>query len=118
MNSIMVTKDLLSKTIITVLNSIGIIYFFLGLVGGAALLFTSVKEVYVPPSGLFEQGTYKTVINNSFVVYGIMGIISSIVVWAICFGIARIIEQNIYLIQKDNPLVKTSQGIADNPRVK
>lgn len=71
----------------------GILCFF-----GALLLFHESKQVnYIQADSLFSMSETETIYNNTFIAIGVGSVISSIIIILICFGIARIIDQNIQL---------------------
>lgn len=81
-----------STSIAAGLTSVGWIYFLLSILGSIALLVNVKQKVYV-------RGVYETVTNEMFIVFGIAGVMSSILVLLICLGIARAIEQNVFIIR-------------------
>jgi hypothetical protein len=75
-------KNLSSKYLSLWIQAVGTIYFCLSLIGGIYLIITA------------------TDVNYFFRSIGIIGIISSLIVLLICLGVAKIIKQNIYIINK------------------
>jgi hypothetical protein len=93
-------KNLSSKYLPLWIQVIGTIYFCLSLIGGIILIVTSTETHTVYTPGLFSREDVVTTVNYFYRSMGIVGIISSLVVLLICLGVAKIIEQNIFIINK------------------
>ena len=78
----------------------GWVYFAFSLIGGISLIINSTTTNNVSTGGYYSQNI--EVVNYAYRTMGIAGVISSILVLLLCLGIARIIEQNIYLIKKQH----------------
>jgi len=83
------------------LYAVGWIYFLLGLLGGLILIFNS-KETHYERGSLYSIGETVTTTNYFNLAFGVVGIISCAIVLLLCLGLARVMEQNIYLINKEN----------------
>lgn len=84
----------------SIMQIFGWVYFAVSLIGGISLIINSTTLKNVPTDGYYSQNI--KVVNYAYRTMGIAGVISSILVLLLCLGIARIIEQNIYLIKKQN----------------
>ena len=82
---------LVSAHLAILLRVVGWIYFLLSLVGGIYLISNAKQFLY---------SSFEYVINYYYMALGIVGIFSSLIVLLICVGIARIIEQNIFIINR------------------
>jgi hypothetical protein len=80
---------LVSSHLAILLRVVGWIYFLLSLVGGIYLIANAKQFLY---------SSFEYVVNYYYMALGIVGIFSSLIVLLICVGIARIIEQNIFII--------------------
>ena len=96
-------ETLTSKTLPNCINAVGAIYFFLSFFGGIYLIAISFQtnSVYIDR---FEGYRYEKIINYFSLSWGIVGILSSLLVLFTTMGIARIIRQNIQILenQKNN----------------
>ena len=92
-------EKLQSDRIAYLLKIAGWIYFGLSLIGGVILILSASEQIYVS-NGFYSAGKYVERFNTAYLAFGIVGILSSIIILLICLGLALIIEQNIMLIQK------------------
>lgn len=104
-NTATIPPYLIGKGLPISLNLFGTLYFLFSFIGGIILWSQSKEEVWVSGS-LYISGHYETVINYVARSIGVAGVFSSIVVLLICTGIARAINQNIYIIETNAKIFK------------
>ena len=80
------------------LRGFGSVYFILSIIG-SIVLFANAKTSSYISGGLFRSGEYIHSTNYTFIAMGIASILTSFIVLLICVGIARVMEQNIYIIR-------------------
>ena len=88
-------KALQSVSLAGGLKFIGWLYLLISLIGGIVLIAKS-KVTHIESLYTME---YSTSINYAYRALGIMGIITSLIVLLVCLGIAKIIQQNAYLLK-------------------
>ncbi len=92
-----VNPYLINTKLATGLETMGILYFVLNIIGSIVLIISAFGEDY--------KGFHY--VNYEYIIYGIAFFFSSLIIMLICLGISRIIEQNIYLINNNHGLQKT-----------
>jgi hypothetical protein len=91
---------LMSQTLPNCINAVGAIYFFLSLIGGIYLITISfTSEERLIHNYLGPDIEHVPIINYFSLSWGIVGILSSLLVLFATMGMARIIRQNIQILE-------------------
>jgi len=88
-----VDKKLISNDLPGTIEGVGIFYFILSFIGGIYLIATAKETIQI---GVSTQ----SFTNPIQIALGISGIITGFIVLILCLGLARVINQNIYIIKR------------------